>query len=300
MTDPSGVGVTESTIATEEIIGVMGYADPTPVTVRGQTGFQRQMIAPLKQTAIGWNETPRTNVGVYSTEVAPDVLLKIAEGLKSISPDELQQILSTTPEPKGDVVDIDPAASPSATFTCAEHDSNAPQGQRPVTCSDLYRPPLWPAWLPSGFALSTIERTGDAPTGNWMLQYLTAAPGVDGVNDILLMIEASSPNGLDRFRSLVTSPPQNARVLPTTVRGHEALIVSDPTGQSHSADIAWMETPSQFVELESSRVSVNQLRRPAETLAPLLTDDWKTTVARNELLLHSATTTLAPTSTTTP
>jgi hypothetical protein len=294
------VGVTESTIATEEIIGVMGYADPTPVTVRGKTGFQIQMTTPLKQTGIGWNETPGTNVGVYSTEVAPDVLLKIAEGLKSISPDELQQILSTTPEPKGDVVDIDPAASPSATFNCANSDSKAPQGQRPATCSELYRPPLWPSWLPNGFALSTIERTGDVPTDNWMLQYTTSVPGIDGVNDILLTIEASSPNGLDRFRSSTTSQPLSFRFLPTTVRGHEAFIISDPTGQNHTVGIAWMETPSQFVELESSRVSVNQLRQMAESFAPLLSDEWNTKIARNELLLSSATTTLAPTSTTTP
>jgi hypothetical protein len=179
-------------------------------------------------------------------------------------------------------------------------ETNAPQGQRPATCSELYRPPLWPSWLPNGFALSTIERTGDAPTDNWMLQYITAVPGVDGVNDILLMIDTSSPNGLDRFRSSTKSQPLSFRFLPTTVRGHEAFIISDPTGQHHTVGIAWMETPSQLVELESSRVSVNQLRQMAENLAPLSNEDWKTRVARNELLLRSATTTPVPTSTTNP
>ena len=132
-----------------------------------------------------------------------------------------------------------------------------------------------------------------------MLQYITAVPGVDSVNDILLMIEASSPNGLDRYRSLVTSPPQNARVLPTTARGHEAFIISNPTGQNHTVGVAWMETPSQFVGVQSSRVSVNQLRQMAKSFDPLSNDDWNTKVARNELLLNSATTTPAPTSTTT-
>ncbi len=122
-----------------------------------------------------------------------------------------------------------PPPSPPATFTCGDHDSAAPQGQRIAPCSDRYRPRLWPIWVPDGFAL----------------------------------------------------------------RGHDALIVSDPTGQNHSVGIAWMETPSQFVELESSRVSVYQLRQMAERLGPFSTDDWNTNVAHNQLLLDSATTTPA-------
>jgi hypothetical protein len=288
----------------------MSDSAPTPVTVRGQSGFQQHITTPFKQSTIAWQETPQIIAAVFSPKMAPDVLLQVAEGLKSISPDEFQKILSTTPQPpdRTAVTNVDGSApSPPATFTCADHDSTAPQGQRTATCSDLYRPPLWPAWLPNGFALSQIERTPDAQSDHRMLQYTTSVPGIDGVNDILMTIEASSPSALDERLSLVTSQPQNFRVLPTTVRGHEAFIFSDPTGQNHSVAIAWIETPSTFVELESSRVSVNQLRQMAESLAPILNDDWNTKVARNELLLngvaakpYSIESDVSSTSTTTP
>jgi hypothetical protein len=303
------VEVTNVDLAFEEIVGAMSDSAPIPVTVRGHNGFQIRMTTPIKQTTIAWKETPQTVAAVFSPGMAPEVLTRVAEGLKTISPDELKQFLSM-PEPAGLPVETnreEPVSSPSAAFICADHDATAPQGQRPATCSDLYRAPLWPTWLPNGFALSQIERTAGAPSDNWMLQYTTSVPGVDGLNDILLTITASPPNGLDGFRSSVTGPPLNARVVATTVRGHEAFIFSDPTGQNHSVGIAWMETPSQLVELESSRVSIPDLRQLAEGLGALSTDDWTTKLARNELLLKSAAGTpsgasadVASTSTTTP
>jgi hypothetical protein len=275
----------------EEILGAMSDSAPTPVTVRGQTGFQIRMTTPVKQTTIAWRETPQVIAAVFSPEMAPDVLLRVAEGLKTISSDELKQILSTTPEQAGLPVDRnhdEPVSSPSATFTCADHDATGQQVQRLAICSDRYRAPLWPTWLPNGFALSQIGLTAGASSDNWMLQYTTSVPGVDGVNDILLNLTATRPNGLDGLRSSVTGPPLNARVTPTTVRGHEAFIISDPTGQNHSVGIAWMETPSQLVELESSRVSLFELRQMAEGLGELTTDEWSTKLARNNLLLNSA------------
>jgi hypothetical protein len=303
------VEITNVDLAFAEILGALSDPAPTPVTVRGHNGFQIRMTTPVKQTTIAWKETPQAVVAVFSPDMAPDVLIRVAEGLKTISPDELKQFIGM-PEPAGLPVDPnreEPVSSASATFTCAEHDATAPQGQRMATCSDLYRAPLWPTWLPNGFALSQIERTAGASSDNWMLQYMTSVPGVDGVNDILLTINAAPPNTLDGFRSLVTGPPLNARVLPTTVRGHEAVIVSDPTGQNHSVGIAWMETPSQLVELESSRVAIFELRQLAESLGELSGDDWRAKLARNDLLLNSAAgtpsgggTEAASTSTTTP
>jgi hypothetical protein len=307
---PITVEVSNVDPAFEEILGAMADSPLTPMTVRGHNGFHMRITAPRKQSTLAWKETTESLVAVFSPDVTPEVLLKVAEGLKTITSDELKQILSTMPEPTGRSDGFnasDHAPSPPAAFTCADHDSTGPQGQRTATCSDRYRPILWPTWLPDGFALATIERATGAPSDRWMLQFTNGAPSVDGVSDILLTIDAPSPNGLAAFQSLATSPPMNARVVQTTIRGHDAIIVSDPTGQNHSVGIAWMETPLLFVELESSRVSVFLLRQMAERLGPFSTDDWNAKLARNQLLLGSVTTAATsvvveavPTSTTKP
>jgi hypothetical protein len=296
------VEVSNVNLGFKEILGVMSDSAPTPVTVRGQSGFQLHITTPFQQSTLAWQEGAQSVVAVLSPTVTSDVLLRVAEGLKSISPDELKQILSTTPGSGGLATgtNIDGYVAPlPATFTCADQDSTAPQGQRMVPCTDRFRPPLWLTSL-GRFALSQIERTTAAPSDRWMLQYVTSVPDVDGVSDILLTIDAASPNRLSGFQSVATSPPMNARVVQTTIRGHEALIVSDPTGQNRSVGIAWMETPSQFIELESSRVSAFELRQMAEHLGPVSTDDWTSKIARNNELSSTATTMPAAQSTTPP
>jgi hypothetical protein len=296
------VEVSNINLGFEEILGAMSDSAPTPVTVRGQSGFQLHITTLFKQSTIAWQEGAQSVVAVLSPTVTSDVLLRVAEGLKSISPDELKQILSTTPDSGGLATGTNVngyAPSQPAAFTCANHDSTAPQGQRTVPCTDRFRPPLWPTSLQGRFALSQIERADDPPLDRWMLQYVTSASEVDGVSDILLTIDAASPNRLSVFQSVATGPPMNAHVVQTTIRGHDALIFSDPTGKNRSVGIAWMETPSQFIELESSRVSVFELRQMAEHLSPISPDEWTSKIAHNNELSSSATTTPTAPSTTT-
>jgi hypothetical protein len=297
------VEISNVNLGFEEILGAMSDSAPTPVTVRGHSGFQLHITTPFKQSTVAWQETAGSVVAVFSPNMAPDVLLRVAEGLKSISPDELKQILSTTSD-SGDLttgtnVNGYTPSTPTA-FTCADHDSTAPQGQRTVPCTDRFRPPLWPTSLRGGFELLQIERTTDESSDRWMLHYRTTDPGSEGANDIQVTIDAAAPTGLSAFQHDVTSPPLNARVVQTTIRGHDALIVSDPTGQNHSVGIAWMETPSQFIELESSRGWVSELRQIAEHLGPISTDDWTSKIANNNQQPSSVTTEPAVPSTTTP
>jgi hypothetical protein len=297
------VEVSNVNLGFEEILSAISDSAPTPVTVRGQRGFQLHITTSFRQSTLAWQEGAQSVVAVLSPTVTADVLLRVAEGLKTISPDELKQILGTTPDSGGLATgtNIDGYVAPlPATFTCADQDLTAPQGQRMVPCTDRFRPPLWPTSLLGRFALSQIERASDAPTDRWMLQYVTGVSGVDGVSDVLLTIDAASPNGMSAFQIVATSPPMNARVVQTTIRGHEALIVSDPTGQNRTVGIAWMETPSQFIELESSQVSAFELRQMAEHLGPVSTDDWTSKIARNNELSGAATTMPAAQSTTPP